>query len=179
MAGNRNSGRRRLPTETKRRRGSRIRHDAKREPSYDVGEPPIPEHVSIDPYALAAWRSFADRLIEARVLTKAHAEPLALLCDAWARYRRASEEWAHYEYAQVVEVEIVKGHVTTKRLVPNPLVQIVAAYAEQVKKLLGEFGLTPATSSKVKTIADTTADPFEAFLRGPNVVPFESSKAAK
>lgn len=176
MAGNANSGRRRLPTAVKQRRGSRIRHDTKHEPAYAVGEPPMPAHVAGDPYARAAWASFAARLIEARVLTTAHAEPLALLADAWARYRRASEEWARLEYPNVQTIEIIKGPHVSSRVIEHPLVRLVPLYAEAVKKLCGEFGLTPATSSKVHTITDATADPFEAFLRGPNVLPFDKGK---
>jgi P27 family predicted phage terminase small subunit len=173
MAGNRNSGRRRLPTAVKLRRGSKIRHDIKREPKYTVGVPDMPTHIEADPIAKTAWLSFADRLVEARVLTKAHAEPLTLLCEAWARYRRAVEEWRHYGFKHVAEVEIRKpGGIITTRLAENPLAHIVPALEERVKKLLGEFGLTPATASKVQTHAEREADPFEEFLRGPNVVEF-------
>lgn len=173
MAGNANSGRRRLPTAVKQRRGSRIRHDVKREPAFEVGEPPIPPHIAANPYALAAWRSFAPRLIAARVLTTAHGEPLALLADAWGRYQRASDEWAALNYPNVQTIEIIKGPHVSERVVEHPLVRQLGVYGDTVKRLCAEFGLTPASASKVQTITDTAADPFEAFLRGPNVVDFK------
>lgn len=172
--GNKRSGRRRLPTETKRLRGSTIRHDVTREPRWGgPGRPEMPEHVADDPYAAEKWHELAGKLEASKVLNRGHGETLALFAEGWADYRRKREEWALMGRKSVIVQtwDDIQGKHRT-RIVDNPIVKQLRLQGEYLMKLAGEFGLTPATSSKVVTQDAGAEDPFDTFLAGPTVLPF-------
>lgn len=173
--GNKRSGRRRLPTETKRVRGSRIRHDTAREPTWGGhARPPLPPTIADDPYAVEAWEDVASKLEAAQVLSPAHAHMLMILAEALADYRRKREEWVMMGRKSVIvqSWDDIQGKHRT-RIVDNPLVKQLRGQADLCMRLLGEFGLSPATSSKVVKQDAGQEDPFDAFLAGPTVLPFK------
>jgi len=173
--GNKRSGRRRLPTEVKRLRGSRIRHDTDREPTWGgKGRPEMPPHVADDPYAVTAWQAVAATLETAKVLSPAHGPTLAVYAEAQADYRRKREEWALMGRKSVIVQSWVdiQGKNRT-RIVDNPLVKQMRGQADLLLRLAGEFGLTPATASKVMTQDAGGEDEFDTFLAGPTVLPFK------
>lgn len=163
--GNKRSGRRRLPTATKQLRGSRVRNAAK-EPNYGApGLPAVPPHLEDDPEALEAYHAFGARLVAARVLTPAHGELLAMLAEAWADYVRKRREFAAEGRKSVVVQSWTDGTgVTRERRTENPLVRQMRQQLDQVARIAGEFGLTPATASKVERIEGGGDDPDEAFF---------------
>lgn len=179
--GNRRSGRRRLPTEVKRQRGSKIRHDVEVEPTAPTGVPVRPGHVDEDPIAVDAWDRIASRLLTQKVLTTAHAELLALLADGWAQYVRLKAAFAAdgYRHVLVNSWQDDRGNPRT-HTVENPLVRQIRQQALLLNTLLGEFGQTPASAPKVAAHADSP-DPFDRFLQGPpaSVVPFRRRTGAK
>lgn len=173
--GNKRSGRRRIPTETKRLRGSTIRHDVAREPTWGGhGRPAMPIHVADDPYAVAAWNDLTPMLENAKVLSPAHGHMLTVLSEALADYRRKREEWALMGRKSVIvqSWDDIQGKHRT-RIVDNPLVKQLRGQSDLLMRLLGEFGLSPATSSKVVTQDAGDEDPFDTFLAGPTVLPFK------
>jgi len=173
MAGNRRSGRRRLPTAVKRARGSRIRHDAPAEPAATPGIPPRPPHLDQDDLAGRAYDTIAARLLTQHVLTEAHGELVALMADAWAQYVRLQEAFAVLgrQAILVQEWQDQKGRVR-RRVVENPLCRQMRQQALLLNTLMGEFGQTPASAPKVHAQAGAV-DPLESFLTsGANVVPF-------
>lgn len=167
--GNKRSGRRRLPTEIKRLRGTRIRHDASREPTWGgLGCPPMPHHIADDDYARAAWDTSAAQLEAAKVLTPAHGPVLEAFAAAQADYRRKREEWALMgRKSLIVQSWVDIQGKARSRIVDNPLVKQMRTQADLILRLAGEFGLTPATASKVITQDPGTEDPFDEFLAGP------------
>jgi phage terminase small subunit len=173
--GNKRSGRRRLPTETKRVRGSRIRHDTEREPTWGGhGRPPLPPQLAADDYAVPIWHALSATLEQSKVLSPAHGDMLVVLAEALADYRRKREEWAMMGRKSVIvqSWDDIQGKHRT-RIVDNPIVKQLRGQADLVMRLLGEFGLSPATSSKVVTQDAGGEDPFDTFLAGPTVLPFK------
>ena len=173
MAGNRRSGRRRLPTAIKRALGSKIRHNAGAEPSAPAGVPLPPPH--LEPEAREAWEAIGARLLAQHVLTTAHGELLALLADAWATYVRLQKAFAAGGYESIVTQtwQDERGRERL-RVAENPLFRQLQRQALLLNTLFGEFGQTPASAPKVHITAPA-ADPLETFLTaGPetNVVPF-------
>lgn len=140
----------------------------------------MPGHLADDEIAAAAWESFGARLVVARVLTTAHAEPLALLCEAWADYRRKRAEWALMGRKSVIVQSWKDAEGTARtRIIDNPLVKQLRQQSDLVARLAGEFGLTPATASKVTTLDEPDTDPAEAFFNAappPNVVAFKRKR---
>ena len=177
MAGNRRSGRRRTPTSTLVLKGSRIRHDKqdrRREPVVPPGIPPQPAYLAADPYAVDEWTRLVTLLEPLGVLTLADGPALELVATARADYRRLFEAWAA-DPQPVVEYSWVDSEgVTRSRRVENPLVRQNRQQKLLCESLLGAFGLTPVSRSKVTMHDSDARDEAEAFLQSrPTLVPFK------
>ncbi len=161
--GNFRSGRRKNPEAIRKIIGAR--RNAKTEAKYASALPVMPELVKVDPIASEKWRVLSDRIAAAQVLTEAHGEMLALLCLAWADLDRARVEFAAAGHKQMVCDETVnaRGDVQRKYKI-NPIASRIEHQAAQVARFLGEFGLTPMTSSKVVAKVAVDVDPFAQFL---------------
>jgi P27 family predicted phage terminase small subunit len=177
--GNRRSGRRRVPTALKTLHGGRVRSGRAHEPTSIVGVPEMPAYLADDALALAAWQRFAARLVDMRVLTRAHGEILAVLCETWASLERFHEEAAKMGRRAVLVTEWLdaKGAIR-HRIIANPLMKLWRAERQLFAQLCGEFGLTPATASKVMTQGDADAtDALETLLRdAPKVLAFSTKR---
>lgn len=107
------------------------------------------------------WERVRPLLVRMNVLTSADPVALGLLCDALAEYVAAREQVERdgrtYESISVRAGTMIRAH---------PAVGIQADAWRRAKLMLTEFGLTPASRSKV-TVADAgPADPLEEWERG-------------
>jgi phage terminase small subunit len=138
----------------------------------------MPGYLADDALAVAAWDRFATTLVDLKVLTTAHALPLALLAETAADLERMHEEWKTMGRKSVLVTSWIDAEkVTRHRIIANPLKRLYRAEKLLALQLASEFGLTPATASKVLT-HDGEGDPaFDAFLQGPSkVLPFAPPK---
>lgn len=177
MSGTRRSGRKRTPTAVKMLHGAKIRHDVAREPQGAPGVPAMPTYLADDALAVAAWGRFAATLADLKVLTTAHALPLALLAETVADLERMADEWRMMGRKSVLVTEWIDAEkVKRHRVIANPIVRQYRAARVLALQLAAEFGLTPASAGKV-LIHDGETDPaFDAFLAGPTVVPFPTQR---
>jgi phage terminase small subunit len=178
MAGNRRSGRRRLPTAIKRLRGSTIRHNVSAEPKAPVGIPTMPDFVAADPLAVEEWGQLAEKALKLGVLTIAHGPILGLIATTSANHRRIYQTFAATGYKPViVQSWKDKDGDERSRIVENPLVRQLRLQETRCTALLGEMGMTPASSSKVQTHGDIEHDEVETFLRDrPTILPFKRAR---
>ena len=178
MPGTRRSGRRPTPTALKKLRGARIR-DRGKEPVGAVALPEMPAYLRDDALAMAAWEAFARTLVALKVLTAAHGPPLAVLAETWADLQRKHDEWALMGRKSVLVTEWKDAeNITRHRIIANPLQRLYRAERALFLQICGEFGLTPASASKVMA-HEGEADPaFDAFLAGAraHVLPFNATK---
>jgi len=92
------------------------------------------------------WQRIVPRLARLGVATECDVEALELLCSSWSDWREARE---------VLEREGLSCEVETRggrRVVARPEVAIAAAAAQRVTRLLSDFGLTPASRSRVTAL---------------------------
>jgi phage terminase small subunit len=90
MAGNSNSGRKRLPATVHLLQGNRSKKSAAElvnEARPDVQIPDPPEHLKGD--ALAEWNRVAPLLQKMNIIAEQYMAPLAVYCQAWSDYVRA------------------------------------------------------------------------------------------
>jgi len=117
--------------------------------------------------AQAEWRSIVPHLLELGVLTKVDGKALAAYCCCYADWI-----WAEMEcdkYGRMVDVLLtskVTGKIVETRRVKNPAFTIKAESLKQMKSFLIEFGLSPASRSRLKIEKPSEVDPMEAFLAG-------------
>jgi P27 family predicted phage terminase small subunit len=106
----------------------------------------------------ALWRKLTKELMPLGLLTVVDEHVLAMLCQAWSRYREADSEWTK----SGPTFETANGYVAH-----HPHVSICRDMAKQVRALSGEFGLSPSSRSGIKGgTGESERDEFEEFLSG-------------
>lgn len=155
-------GRKATPTKLKVLRGN----PGKRPLPKSEPQPPtvpadkVPKPPSwLDGKAKHAWRHVAPLLADIRVLTRADRHALELLVDAYSEWRDCRAAVRKHGPVQTVRTK-AGGEMVRQR----PEVAMAANAWRRVMAALAEFGLTPASRTRVAgDVAET--DPLEEFLR--------------
>lgn len=150
-------GRKSVPTALKIVRGN----PGKRPLNQDEPQPEpatdddMPAHLS--DAARAHWAVVAQQLRDAKMLGRVDALALALYCEAFARWKDASDHVAK------------NGPVVTSPRsgypVQSPYLNIANKAHDQMVKLLTEFGMTPSSRSRVSKVEDDNASPYAAYAK--------------
>ena len=104
--------------------------------------------------AKSQWSVMSPKLEAAGLLTDLDEATLALYCEAFARFRQASEALA------------LDGTVTTAAngmLMQSPWLAIANKAHDQMVKLLIEFGMSPSSRSRVTVQQPEEINPFARF----------------
>jgi len=126
-----------------------------REPQPRVTVPRCPEH--LDDLAKKEWKRLAPVLLRMRVITEADGMSLANLCQTWSTLVKAQ--------AKLNEMGILYK-TPSGYIMQSPLLPIVNQCMDQITKLSREFGLTPASRSRIQAGAIGGSDPMEDSLCG-------------
>ena len=89
------------------------------------------------------------------LLTSADADAVAVYCQVAVRYQQATKEIQD----KGLTVESPNGYP-----IINPALSIVNKCIQQMQRLLSEFGMTPASRSRIQVPEAATEDPFDEFL---------------
>ena len=103
------------------------------------------------------WHTVAKQLSDAKILTELDKTALVLYCEAWARWREATDAVAE----RGMLVKSPSGYP-----IQNPYLSIANKAFEQMQKMLVEFGMTPSSRSRIQVQEDNSADPMDSYLRG-------------
>lgn len=149
------AGRKNTPTALKLIRGNPGRRPLpEHEPAPEARIPDPPEHLSAQ--AREHWNAVARMLHDARVMTVMDGHALELLCDSYVRYVEANEK--------------VRRHGMVMKtpggfFVQSPFLAIANKAFEQMKSILTEFGMTPASRTKIQTTdaKQKASNPWDAF----------------
>lgn len=125
------------------------------EPQPRVRRPKMPSHLTIEEQA--EWRRITRELKAMGLLTSADADAIAVYCQVSVRYRRASRDVEE----QGLTVNSPNGYP-----IINPALSIVNKCIQQMHRLLSEFGMTPASRSRISLPEPEPVDPYEEFKRG-------------
>lgn len=143
--GNAMKGRKPTPTATLAARGSWRANLRSAEPMAPAGIPECPDDLQGE--ARAEWFRLSAILSGMGVLTLAERGALVCYCRAWARMTKAAAKLE-------VEGEVISS--PSGYQIQSPWLAIHNKALEQVVKLLAEFGLTPASRTRVKTVAPSS-----------------------
>lgn len=127
----------------------------RREPNYAAKAPPCPRHLSAE--ARREWRRVSRELLGQGLLQTVDRAALAAYCQAWARWVEAEQQMAAPGFEMVITTDKGYAHV-------SPWFQVATQSLKQMKTFLVEFGLTPASRTRVQTPVRDEADEFEQFL---------------
>ena len=140
------------PTILKRQEGNPGRRPLNdREPKAGNGPPRMPQH--LDDAARLEWRRLVRILTKMRVLTEADGIALSTLCQAYSTLGKAQ--------AQLSNTGII-FKTPNGFLQQNPLLKVLNQQAEIIIRHVREFGLTPASRSRL-TAEEPVPDDTELF----------------
>jgi len=131
------------------------------EPLPLAGEPDMPAH--LDREARREWRRLVPILLSMRVLTVADGVALANLCQAYSMLVRAHQamQQAAKSGGSGLLMKTPSGYVQQ-----SPLIGIINSQVEIINRISREFGLTPASRTRVAAMNDSENDALEDKLCG-------------
>ena len=159
MAGTRKSGRKEIPPSVKDLKGTRRPWDENKERplpdrASDFTPPPHLDEIGATEYAKKAL--LLDKL---GVFKEGDEAALACYADAYSRWVHASK---------IVNATKGKGYLIKSKsgcLVRNPALAVVNQSFDQMYKFLTEFGLTPASRSRVKADGEKKMSEWDMFTQ--------------
>jgi len=143
----------------------------KNEPKPAAGIPPVPAHLSDE--AKAEWTRIATDLNAIGLLTQVDRAALAAYCQAWADWVEAEEQLRRFGKVVKSPVKTVTrrsgGAEVTEASggypMQSPFLPIRNRALEIMHKFLTEFGMTPASRSRISVMQGTgTEDPALAYF---------------
>jgi P27 family predicted phage terminase small subunit len=150
--------------------GTRRDRVNRNEPAHEPGRSEPPARFTGE--VLARWNQLCDLLEGTGVLSPAHAPALEVYCAAYGRSLKAAR--AIQEHGLVIRTPKVYSHSAKppEGVEPplcckaNPAAGIAAQADKTMLAVLTEFGMTPASASRVSVSTRSRADDdLEAFLR--------------
>jgi P27 family predicted phage terminase small subunit len=149
------SGRKPKPTYLKVLEGNPGRRPLTRnEPKPPAVRPACPRHLSDE--AKKEWRRIVPELQAVGLITRIDRAGLALYCQAWGRWLEAEEALRKYG----VMVKSPSGFP-----MQSPYLAVANKTMEQMRGLLTEFGMSPASRTRISVQERGDEDPeFEALL---------------
>jgi P27 family predicted phage terminase small subunit len=157
------SGRRPKPTQIKILEGNPGKRKIEADDLQpEAGIPEMPKGMTFA--AQREWKFMCEALIELGVLTRVDGKALAAYCECYARWEEANKLIT--EYGQVIQVKFQdnEGNVIIGDLKANPACKLSDMWLNRMKSYLIEFGLTPATRSKLKLTPKPEVDEFDEIM---------------
>ena len=143
-----------VPTQLKELRGT-----AKEENSearfpipHELPEPPE----ILDEWGMAAWNHYGNLLLDAGLFTEGDQIALEMLCNAYGR-------WIQAELDIAKERTVLVSDKTGGKYM-NPTLHVANKAWDQIRKILAEFGLTPAERTRVAALGSDKKDDLTALL---------------
>ena len=130
-----------------------------REPQPKVVRPRMPKH--LDKLAQKEWRRLCPLLERMRVLTEADGIALANLCYDYSVLQQAQESLA--------KTGLLSKSARSGMIHQSPLLKVVAVTTDRVTRALREFGLTPASRSRIQMIEENGEDELMKILAMPRL----------
>jgi P27 family predicted phage terminase small subunit len=155
------AGRKAKPTALKRLEGNpgkRALNSKEPKPTMEI--PECPDHLK--GAALAEWKRITVELQKLGILTKIDRAALVAYCTAWGDYVYA---------CTVLNVEDDVIQSLKGGRYQNPWVAIKNGAMDRMVRIAAEFGMTPASRTRVKVEAPSEEEEMEGFLFGNRNIP--------
>lgn len=150
------SGRRPKPTALKLAQGNPGKRSLNANEPKPDGVPKCPTH--LDDGAKREWKRISAELVSLGLLTSVDRAALAAYCASWSRWVDAD--------TNVQKFGAVIKSPKSGFPIANPYVSIANTSLDLMRKFLVEFGMTPASRSRIQVAPVSDADPFETFMQG-------------
>lgn len=140
------------PTKLKLIKGTLRKGRMKNEATPENAIPPIPEQLSGE--AKAEWNRISEELMKLGLLSRVDRAALAGYCEAWADWLDATDRVNRFgKVIKTGEKTVQKLDGSIERsggnMIENPYFSVKKRSAELMHKFLTEFGMTPASRSRI------------------------------
>jgi len=162
-------GRRPLPTAVKELRGNPGKRPRNlNEPQLEVGDPEMPAGLSVG--AKQEWDAMVPHLKKMGVLTPVDRAALAGYCYAFDIFLRANQEIEQFGLFLKTPIMGRKGTAEEGTIIAyitekNPAVAVANEALKTKKSFLTEFGMTPASRSKLHVEKPKAPDPADLYFQ--------------
>lgn len=126
------------------------------EPRPKLGRPKRPKFLR--GLARKEWNSIVPELESLGIICKIEGAALAGYCQCYKRWTEAEEEIDRRGILIVVEEKDKDGNFHIVGSVKNPAVNVADAMMKQMRAFLVEFGLTPASRSRIAVLPTRGAE---------------------
>lgn len=151
------------PTHLKVMMGNPGRHPLNKNEAKPTAKiPPCPKHLGEE--AKKEWRRMAKKLLSLGLFTEIDGTALAAYCQLYERWAEAEQKVR--QFGMIVQVG--KGKENGKGYpIVTPYLQVATKALEQMRVFLTEFGLTPASRSRIHAMPPVQKEenPLERFIR--------------
>ncbi|WP_413499193.1 phage terminase small subunit P27 family [Buttiauxella gaviniae] len=130
----------------------------KDEPKPPSGVPPIPKH--FNKQEKYWFKRIGEELNCTNVITQLDGMALELLIGAYVEWRKHRD--VIEQVGETYNVKTMTGETLVKA---HPQVAMMADAWKRLRGMMTEFGMTPASRSKVSSSGKGEADPLEEFLK--------------
>jgi P27 family predicted phage terminase small subunit len=145
------------PTALKQLQGNPGKRRLNRHEPKPTGIPTCPKH--LDREAKREWKRISAELITLGLLTNVDRAALASYCTAYSR-------WVAAELA-IQKFGVVIKSPKSGFPIQNPYVGVANTAVDQMRKFATEFGLTPASRTRLQVNPDAApTDTFDSFMSG-------------
>lgn len=122
-----------------------------------------PKFILLDEVAAKKFEQLTKELIEIDLINNVDVDMLAVYCDTWSKYVRATT----FLMAQPLVDEGGESKSGAIIKTANPYVKIQQSYAQQLMKISSLFGLSPADRSRIAHVSsdkEEKEDPMVALM---------------
>ena len=120
------------------------------------GAPPMPKRLMVEPVAVQKWNELTPILLSLGTLTQADGEALATLCEVYAATQACLLELRATGPVMRTDLGGVK---------PNPAGPLYRSLVALQASLMGEFGLTPSSRTRLGGKEEKPTDEVEEFFK--------------
>ena len=149
-------GRKPIPEAAKRLSGNPGKRKIRPDLPAPAGVPPMPQRLLVEPLAVEKWNELVPILCGLGTLTTADGEALATLCEVYAATQACLLELRASGPVMRTDLGGVK---------PNPAGPLYRGLVSLQTSLMGEFGLTPTSRTRLGGKEEKPADEVEEFFR--------------
>ena len=145
-----------MPEAAKRLAGNRGKRRIRPDLPAPPGVPPMPARLLVEPLAVEKWNEFVPILSGLGTLTTADGEALATLCEVYAATQACLMELRASGPVMHTDLGGVK---------PNPAGPLYRGLVSLQASLMGEFGLTPTSRTRLGAKEEKPTDEVEEFFK--------------
>ena len=134
------------------------------EPQPKVERPSCPAFLCYE--ARVEWKRIVPKLVALGLITRVDRAALAAYCQAYGRWAKAEKALTAIE-SKFENVNAGSGmcyQTSNGNWVMQPLISVANKALEQMHKFLIEFGMTPASRSKINVSKQESDDPLDKLL---------------